>query len=261
MKTEREFKNRKEFFRYLKSNKKDIIELKKSGIKFSEPFRNNATPYQKSLVTNFDDDIEAGIITRTIIGNTYNWMDSYSDVLVNGAATRTLQHREGQIKHLHDHQMLLTAKVGNPLSVYERSVSWKQLGIDIDGRTTALMMDSEIKKSYNEKIFEMYLNGEIDQHSIGFFYQSLSLAVNDDDEEFEDEYKVFKKYIDKIGNKEDVIAQGYFFAVTEIKLLEISAVIIGANELTGTIENESKQKIVDKKNKDENNIWRILAGS
>ena len=37
-------------------------------------------------------------------------------------------------------------------------------------------------------------------------------------------------------NSEKALEQGYFFAVTEAKLKEVSCVIAGSNELTPTIE-------------------------
>jgi hypothetical protein len=98
----------------------------------------------------------------------------------------------------------------------------------------ALFMDSRIIKGYNERIFNEYANGLINQHSVGMQYVKIDLAVNDEDEE--DEYKVWTDNIDSLGNKEEAEKLGYFWLVREAKLIEISAVLLGSNSLTHTIE-------------------------
>jgi hypothetical protein len=66
-------------------------------------------------------------------------------------------------------------------------------------------------------------------------YIKLDLAVNDED--YKEEYAEWNKYINEIGNKEEAEELGYFWAVKEAVLIEISAVLMGSNELTPTIEN------------------------
>jgi len=100
--------------------------------------------------------------------------------------------------------------------------------------TEALFADAEIQKSKNEARYNDYLNNEIDQHSVGMRYQDIQLAVNDQ-EEYPKEYATYQKYINKIGNRQEVEKQGYFFAVGKAYLAEYSAVIAGSNELTPTL--------------------------
>jgi hypothetical protein len=177
-------------------------------------------------------------LKRTIIGNTYNWMDSHDDVHAKGVFTKTIKERGDNVFHLHDHEFKITSKVGEPLKVYEDMVSWKDLGVDKAGETQALFMDSEILKSYNERIFNEYKNGKITQHSVGMQYVKIDLAVNDS--RYEDEYKVWSDNIDQIGNRELAEEKGYFWLVREAKLVEISAVLMGSNTLTPTINEPSK---------------------
>ena len=96
------------------------------------------------------------------------------------------------------------------------------------------MMESDIKKSYNELIFDEYKQGSINQHSVGMYYVKMDLAIND--KSFEAENIVWNEYIGSIGNKQQAIDQGYFWAVKEAKLIEISAVLEGSNVLTPTID-------------------------
>tara|TARA_R110000796_G_scaffold182986_1_gene299474 strand:- start:192 stop:557 length:366 start_codon:yes stop_codon:yes gene_type:complete len=91
-------------------------------------------------------------------------------------------------------------------------------------------------KEYNSKVFNEYKSGRITQHSVGMQYVKMDLAVND--EEYEEEYKVWKDNIDNLGNSEQANEKGYFWFVREAKLIEISAVLLGSNSLTPTLENK-----------------------
>jgi len=81
------------------------------------------------------------------------------------------------------------------------------------------------------------LNGSINQHSVGMQYVKIDLAVNDPEEE--EEYATWNKYKDEVINLEKAEEQGFFWAVTEAKLIEISCVIAGSNELTPTLETKT----------------------
>ena len=63
-------------------------------------------------------------------------------------------------------------------------------------------------------------------------YVKLALAINDED--YETELAVWDKYYDKIANKNVADNTGYFWAVTEAKAIEGSAVPIGSNQATPT---------------------------
>ena len=133
----------------------------------------------------------------------------------------------------------MTSKVGVPTKVYEQEVNWTDLGVDKKGTTTALMMDTNIMKAYNGLMFQEYKDGNVDQHSVGMYYVQIDLAVNDS--EFKEEFATWESTIDKIGNKDLAETEGYFWAVKEAKLIEISAVLEGSNELTPTVEAKDNQ--------------------
>ena len=92
-------------------------------------------------------------------------------------------------------------------------------------------------KEYDQRIFRDYKNGKINQHSIGLYYVKIFLCVNDED--YKQEFAAWNKYIDMVINRDQVEEDGYFWAVTEIKLIECSAVLAGANSLTPTLEVKS----------------------
>lgn len=215
-------------------NKVEIMSLKKAEIK---TVNGGLTSLSKtSAIKGVHKDGEL-ILERTIVGNTYLWMDSHEDVHAKGCFSKSIKENKN-IFHLHDHEFKITAKVGEPLKVYEQEVAWKDLGVQKDGMTQALLMDTEIMKEYNSQIFSEYKNNKINQHSVGMVYVKLDLAVND--EEYEEEYKVWQDNIDAIGNKEVSEEKGYFWLVREAKLIEISAVLMGSNELTPTMQ-ENKE--------------------
>lgn len=235
----------KQFIKDLVENKAEHINLKKAAIKHCQGGVTATLSLKtalKGVYSNSEDKLE-----RTIIGNTYLWMDSHDDVHAKGLFSKSIKERQNKIFHLHDHEFKRTAKVGNPTNIYEKDISWKQLGVNKSGNTQALHMDSEIIKSYNAQIFDEYKNDLVDQHSVGMQYVKIDLAVNDED--YEDEFKLWVDNIDKIGNKEYVEEKGYFWFVREAKLIEISAVLLGSNELTPTL-NEIKVEAVEDTSKD-----------
>lgn len=243
---ESEFKSRKHFFDYLATNKTLLMDAKKTSTKFTDTCE--VLLAAKNIIDKaaadtgkylYKNNLEDGTLQRTIVGNTYNWLDSHDDVHLNNLFSTSLKERGSRIPHLQDHEFKLSSKVGRPMKIYEQEVKWRELGVDKAGSTMALMMDSEIRKDYNDRIFNEYLNDQIDQHSVKMQYVKLGLAINDED--YKDEYKLWQAVIDKLGNPQKAEAQGYFWAVQEAKLGEISAVLAGSNELTPTM---GKDKIL-----------------
>lgn len=222
------------------ARKEELINLKKAEIKTVKgglsSFVHTKSDASKSIVKEDSNEID-----RTIIGNTYMWMDSHEDVHAKNVFSKSIKERQNSIFHLHDHEFKITSKVGEPKSIYESEVTWKSLNVNKSGTTQALFMDTSIKKDYNEQIFNEYKSGKINQHSVGMQYVKIDLAVNDEDHE--EEYKVWSDNIDNIGNKELAEQKGFFWFVREAKLIEISAVLLGSNELTPTLNTESKEAV------------------
>ena len=81
-------------------------------------------------------------------------------------------------------------------------------------------------------MFNEYRLGHVKNHSVGMRYVTLDLAIND--EAYLANYELWNKYIDKIANKDDAEQQGYFWPVTEAKVVEGSAVPLGSNIITPT---------------------------
>lgn len=235
----------KKLFAWLHNNREEIVRMKCMNRKFADPVEIPAELYKvrnelrgaAKAAYRYSNDTENGVLERTIVMNTYLWMDSYDDVHMPNLFAKSLKEAGGKAPHLHDHKFEIAAKVGNPIKWYEGEIGWNELGVALSGTTQALFLESEILKEYNPKIYNEYLKGRIDQHSVFMGYQKVALALNDKD--YEEEYKVYKEVIDRIGNKDKVEEQGYFYAIREARLHEGSAVLVGANELTPTLENKS----------------------
>lgn len=248
---EKSFPTQRELFNYLVENKKDIIDQKKGVTKRAEgglsatflTSLSGVTDVQKSAFVNkakplYENDKEKGILKRTVLANTYWWMDSHSDVHLGRGEegdqaifTESIKDRASKVFPIDQHNWSLDGRMGKTLALYEAPISWRALGVGKTGMTEGLFADAEIQRSKNERRYEDYLNDEIDQHSVGMRYLDIQLAVNDEDE-YPKEYAVFQKFINKIGNRQAVEKQGYFFAVGKAHLGEYSAVIAGSNELT-----------------------------
>jgi hypothetical protein len=240
------FANKAERIAYVIAEKETLLQLKKAAIKFADAVVTPETEEltTKGIYTQYSDDIEKGEIKRDLVANTYNWLDSHGDVHVGKTFKKSINERAKKVLHIHDHIHQVTAKVGEFETIKEVEVSWLDLGVAKEGATTVLLGTSKIQARRNKNVFDQYLNKEIDQHSVGMQYVGIQLAV--DDESYEDEYKVWKQYIDQIGNKEEAVKQGYFWAVKEAKLLEVSAVLMGSNPITPTVENIEPQKSTQK---------------
>lgn len=226
-----------ELFRFMKANKSAIIDMKKSVVKNADAFtfQMQAEPPRSVAKSQylFSNDEPNGSLKRTIVANTYNWLDSHDDAHQNNIFAKSIGDKGTKIPHLHDHIFQLTARVGLPISLSEKSISWAELGVDKPGNTMSLFMESDIKKSLNKSVYGAYLDGLIDQHSVKMQYVKMGMAINDPD--YEDEYKEWVATFDKLGNPEKAVAQGYYFPQYEAKLYEVSAVLLGSNELTPTL--------------------------
>jgi hypothetical protein len=238
------FKSKKELFKYLVENKQELIDARKSVIKYSDcvtiPFETTKEFTTKAKYP-YENDEEKGILKRTVVANTYNWLDSHGDVHLDGTFARSISNGSRKA-HLHDHYQQLDGRVGKPISFSEKEISWRELGQGKTGMTQALVMETEVRRSLNEKVYQDYLNDEVDQHSVGMQYVKITLAVNDEDN-YPNEYKVWKDVIGRIGNRAKAEEQGFFWAVSEAKLFEVSAVLFGSNELTPTLGGGKSQSV------------------
>lgn len=228
--------------------KKALFESKKSQIKFTDTvlatpsFRNK----EATITVNQEELKKKDSVDVTIVCNTAWFCDSHMDVLTGDSYDKTVAQKGTQVPHISDHKQSSTAHVGDVTALYTKELTLRDLGLDIEGTTTALVMESTVRKDYNEDVFKFYANGKINQHSIGLRYSKIYLAIDSDEPEDAAYKDVWDKYYPSIINKELVDQRGYFWAVTEIDLMENSCVLFGSNSLTPTLEVKTLQDSVTK---------------
>lgn len=221
--------------------KDELIAIKKTAIKYSDkvsnfPLRIENDEAIKVSIQDLPDDE----VTQKVIANTYYWLDSHGDVHVKGCFTKSVkdasENNFRKIFHFDNHEHCFKAKVGNVKSVKEQYIKWRDLGVDIDGRTIALIGETELIEDYNQQVFDGYKAMEITQHSVGMRYINIQLAVNNPAET--EAYKLWNEIFPMLGNQETATSQGYFWVVKEAELKEYSCVLWnGSNSLTPAIKN------------------------
>ena len=230
-------------------DKKEALLLKKGAAKFTDapelsPILSTVKDSEQNkalLERNLPLDTEEAVY-RTIIANTYNYMDSHDDVHLNNVFKKSLEETK-KLFLLHDHKFEVTAQTGNILKAYEQDGRFIYYGLNSPLDTQALLLDVEIERAKNELVFNEYKNHNINQHSVGMYYVKIDLAIDNQDDK--EAYALYRKYLPQIGNADKAEKQGYFFAVQEAKLKETSAVLMGSNDLTGVFDNNKSLKTVD----------------
>jgi hypothetical protein len=105
--------------------------------------------------------------------------------------------------------------------------------MDYQGTTQALMFKAKLTEATNKDAFNAIATKQDIQNSVRMGYISMTLCIDDKSPDFAQENANFYKYLPIIANKQDAIDQGYFWAISEAKIVkEGSAVLFGSNEAT-----------------------------
>lgn len=224
------FSSKEELFKELKANKEKLIASKMATIKqcdsISYTLKSDLSTSKES--TNQDD---INTIRVKAVANSCGWFDSHHDVHLKGCWDKTSREKSS-FYHLKQHQ----TDIDSILS-YDAVKGVEQ--INVQGYTVdALIGESVLDKDDNPSMFKKYLKGKIRQHSVGMLYikGKFYLCIDSNDEEYAEEKANFDKYYPQIINKEAVDELGYFWGVAEAKAIEFSAVGLGSNSQTPTLE-------------------------
>lgn len=231
----------KDLFHWLMTNKKFVIDSKKASVKIADAvsFYTADSP-MKNAYKDYNASEDVHEIKRQLIINTTYWKDSHDDVHIDGLWNKTLA--DNDIHYLiKQHVMTFENIIDDSAKAYTRKIAWRELGVDFDGKTEALIFDATITVDRNAFMFNQYRKGYVKNHSVGMRYFDLSLAINDGD--FKEEYAEWNRHINKIANKEAAESSGYFFAVKQAGIIEGSAVVKGSNPIT-PVYGESKSDII-----------------
>ena len=230
------YENKADLFKWLKANKDFILQAKKSQIKEADAvmfLQGTDSPHvTKSEATPQADPTKLQV--KAVI-NTTNLMDSHDDVHIKGIWNKSLNDRKS-FYLLQEHQMKFDKVISDKVTATAVDMSWAELGQPYEGKTQALVFDATLDKGLNPFMFEQYQNDRVKNHSVGMQYVKIAMAVNSDDKYFREEKETWDKYYSEIANKELADEKGYFFAVTEAKVIEGSAVLVGSNRATPTLQ-------------------------
>lgn len=236
------FETKKELFEYLKANKTLLIKAKKeAGLKKSDPVLVSYSQDSANKAQPIDPDKTDKLKVVAVI-NTTGIMDSHKDVHIPGIWKKSLQENKSIIL-LQEHKMDFDHMISDQVKATAEDVQWSDLGFGFKGKTQALTFTAEIDKSDNAAMFKRYARGIVKEHSVGMRYVKIDLAINSSEDEYKEEFATWNKYIDSVVNRKDAEENGYFWAVTEAKVIEGSAVLKGSNSFTPTRSVEVKQNI------------------
>lgn len=229
-----EFADKTKLYDWLIENKSALIAQKKSAVKYADAFG-----YAYQFISDKGDAVKSEAIpdtatkikVRSII-NTTKIMDSHSDVHIDGLWNKSLKETKDNYL-VQEHDFSFKGIITDNVHAFAKYIPWSELGYaGYEGNTQALVYDSIISKEESPMMFEKYRTGKVKQHSVGMRYVKIEMAI--DDPRYEKEKAVWDKHIDVIANKEAAEEQGYFWAVTEAKNIEGSAVVRGSNHITPT---------------------------
>jgi hypothetical protein len=233
------FKSKEDLFRFLKENKSQLVSEKKFEMKradavfFAAHSINEKGEAEKEEAENVQSLLLKDRITVRAVINTTKLLDSHEDVHIDGLWKKSIKELKS-VYHLQEHQMKFDHVISDEVKASTKKMSWKDLGAELPGDTEALLFDSQIEKSRNPFMFDQYVRGYVKNHSVGMRYVQLSLCINSSEKYYREEKDNWDKYIVEVANKEDAENNGYFWAVTEAKLIEGSAVLRGSNWATPT---------------------------
>jgi hypothetical protein len=224
----------------IKDNKHIILAEKKATLKFADAVVLEATTETIENVNKETGEAKPDPtkLKLKVVINTTNILDSHGDVHIKGLWKKTLKENKNLFL-LQEHQMKFDKIISDKINAYTEPYDYN--GKELE----ALIFETEITKERNPFMFEQYQKGFVKNHSVGMRYVKLEMAINSTEQYYKEEKAIWDKYIDQVANKEKAEEQGYFFAVTEAKAIEGSAVVVGSNQVTPTLLVEEKTEPSD----------------
>lgn len=237
------FATKKELYDFLIKHKDVLMAEKRLAIKFGEE-----VPFMDTFYDDKDKAFKANNpvpgaegmeeLRVKVVINTTNIMDRHGDMHVPGLWKKSLKENK-MIMHLQEHKMAFDSIIadGKDLKAYTETMGWLDLGYAFTGLTEALIFESFIRKSRNEYMFKQYASGYVKNHSVGMQYVTMVLCIMEDSPAYGAEYEAWQKYFPMMVNQAAAEERGYFWAIKEAKVIEGSAVPLGSNYATPTLDN------------------------
>jgi hypothetical protein len=230
-----QFSNKNDLHKWLVQNKELIIATKKAELKRADVLVHMPTVLQKVVADKAEG--EAADVTEINVElaiNSSNWLDSHLDVHIPSLWDKSIKELK-TLYLLQEHRMTFDKIISDELKASTKTFSFKELGVDVDGTSEVLVFSGTIKNDRNPFMFNQYRKGWVRNHSVGMRYVKLYFCLDSDEPWAASDKDNWSKYYPMIANKDVADSVGYFWAVTEAKIIEGSAVPIGSNIATPTI--------------------------
>jgi len=229
---------REENIKQILANKELLLAKKTSAIKHGDViFASYGDVNNKLEIQKQDgaDSFQVGQLKLSLCINTSNVIDSHMDCHIPGLWKKSLS--ETKMLHLlQEHEMefeyVIADSINNEFVASTKQIAWSKFGVPYEGSTQALIFDVTIDSKRNPFMFEQYKNGYVLNHSVGMRYVKIFLCVDTNEPSYSSEKANWDKYYPQVVNKEVADTCGYFWAVTEAKVIEGSAVVKGSNSIT-----------------------------
>lgn len=228
------FESKAEMFAALKESKEHIIGLKKAALKDTDPVMLHIRDKESEKALSDPMPTDVGSMIYPVI-NSCNWLDSHGDVHIKGLWDVSLKDQAGKVYYIINHDLEIGSVIAYPKDVEAtvQDISWREMGIDIDGTTQVLLYKVKLTSAANKDFLEAVKAGAPIQNSVRMRYIAMTLCIDDSSDDFKQEKDNFDKYIKVVANRKDAEEQGYFWAITEAAVYkEGSAVLFGSNEAT-----------------------------
>ena len=248
---DKEFNSKEELFKALADNETFIHDAKKSQVYKSFEKGLQVVTDQKQIEKAFDST-EKGIKFDSdyyyFVVNSANFLDSHSDVHVDGNWNKSVKDQQGKVYLVFDHSLKRSDIIAmkKDVEMFTAKISWDMLGKNYDGETYSLIYKVKKDKIVNKEAKEWLEEGHELEASVRMQYVKIETAFNSTNPDYSKQKEVYDTYYPQIANKSDFEEIEYFWVVKEAKnVMESSLVLFGSNSATGIVNNENKSEAVE----------------
>lgn len=236
------FASKSELFDYLRKNKELLKIEKKATFKEADGigcFFVVKSETKTDIVKDISEaveKIETGKLKVSIVINATNIVDSHLDLHLPNMWNKSVKENT-MIYFLQEHKREFTKIISYPEDVkaYLVNTTFNAIGYNLDATTQLLVFDATIDGEDNDYMLGRYKRNKVKNHSVGMMYVKIEFCMNSDSKWDVEEKENWDKYYPLVANKDYVDQYGYFWAVTEAKVIEGSAVPLGSNPATPTL--------------------------
>jgi len=216
---------------FMEKNLEELMAIKKSEYKTKSEVHLKSEIVEKEFNPTIEKITSDFIEVKAII-NTTNVIDSHMDLHDYSIWNKTVKDNKYSY-HLKQHEAIFESVLSNKALNTNEQMNFKDLGLNIDFKTTANLNTFVLSKKSQDLMFNKYANGEVKEHSVGMIYVDLELAYYD--ERNQKNMDFFEKVKSMAINPEVADEFGYVWLVKEAKKREGSAVVFGSNSITPTL--------------------------